>query len=95
MEIIHPLKYIHVCGFPSEIATFLLLGERLVYEQKFMPAYGVSLFPASIISGGVSIATSFQVLDLIIQQNKFNTLKIPIDFESRRVGKLISYAKRF
>jgi len=51
---------IFLCSWVSERNCDLLsLGERLVYEQKFTSVYGVSLFPTSIISGGVSIATSF------------------------------------
>ena len=46
------------------------------------PAYGVSPFPLIFTSGGVSIATSFLVLAIIIHQKKTYTLKRPVRFVS-------------
>ncbi|MEN9562329.1 MAG: hypothetical protein RIR73_573 [Chloroflexota bacterium] len=64
------------------IAAFLSLGERLVRSNKHTrPAYGVSPFPSKLISGGVSIATSFLVPMNIVQQKKLFTLKRLYIFE--------------
>ena len=53
-------------GKEAKIAAFLSLGERLVLKVELRPAYGVSPFPSYVVSGGVSIATSFLVHEHIV-----------------------------
>ena len=60
MGINHPSSTLNLlCRLGKGIATFLSLGERLVFKAGLCPAQGVPILPSVNISGGVSMGTSF------------------------------------
>lgn len=62
-------------GKEAKLAAFLSLGERLVLKVELRPAYGVSPFPSYVVSGGVSIATSFLVHEHIVHPMQVGYIK--------------------
>ena len=60
MGINHPSGILNLlCRLGKGIATFLSLGERLVFKAVLCPAQGVPVLPLVNISGGDSMGTSF------------------------------------
>src|SRR5688572_30708114 len=60
MGINHPSSTLSLlCRLGMGTATFLSLGERLVFKAMLCPAQGVPFLPLVNISGGDSMGTSF------------------------------------
>jgi hypothetical protein len=70
-----PIRRTNFAGEGGEDGSLPIVRGTSGAKARLRPAYGLSPFPSSNILGGVSIATSFLILEDIIHPTEWENIK--------------------